>query len=92
MLGCLAAPPPPPPPRATPSRPPGTNDVVIFRPTPAATGREPTWLDDNVFIKRIVAVAGAPRGVRGSWGGDVQRVYNTAHAHILAHPQPHLNA
>lgn len=39
-------------------RPPSTGDVIIFRPQ-RGVGRDSSWLDDNVFIKRIVAVAGA---------------------------------
>lgn len=45
-------------------RPPGTGDVVIFRPA-RGVGREPSWLDDNVFIKRIVAVEGALVAAQG---------------------------
>ena len=39
------------------SRPPHAGDVVIFHPT-KGVGRGGTLLDDDVFIKRIVAVAG----------------------------------
>ncbi|EFN53830.1 hypothetical protein CHLNCDRAFT_13086, partial [Chlorella variabilis] len=42
------------------SRPPSTGDIVIFRPA-RGVGRDASWLDDNVFIKRIVAVAGGWR-------------------------------
>lgn len=46
-------------------RQPTAGDVVIFHPTPAVTGRTPTWFDDDVFIKRVVAVAGDTVEVRG---------------------------
>lgn len=38
------------------SRPPAAGDVVIFHPN--IPGRKPGWFDDDVFIKRVVAVAG----------------------------------
>ncbi|PRW33617.1 Chloroplast processing peptidase [Chlorella sorokiniana] len=46
------------------SREPSTGDVVIFRPA-RGVGRDSSFLDDNVFIKRIVAVAGDTVEVRG---------------------------
>ncbi|PSC70013.1 chloroplast processing peptidase-like isoform X1 [Micractinium conductrix] len=46
------------------NRQPGTGDVIIFRPA-RGVGRDSSWLDDNVFIKRIVAVAGDTVEVRG---------------------------
>ncbi|KAL4419701.1 hypothetical protein ABPG75_006799 [Micractinium tetrahymenae] len=46
------------------SRAPSTGDVVIFRPA-KGVGREGSFLDDNVFIKRIVAVEGDTVEVKG---------------------------
>jgi hypothetical protein len=40
---------------------------VIFHPSFAATGRTRNWFDDDVFIKRIVAVAGGPAGLYAFW-------------------------
>ncbi|GAB4821265.1 hypothetical protein N2152v2_008311 [Parachlorella kessleri] len=46
-------------------RPPTPGDVVIFHPSSAALGgRTLGWFDDDVFIKRIVAVAGDALEVR----------------------------
>ena len=64
MLSCYASVAPPRLP-ADPSpplihRPPSTGDIVIFCPA-RGVGRDASWLDDNVFIKRIVAVAGGWR-------------------------------
>lgn len=47
---------------AAPRRAPSTGDVIIFRPA-RGVGRDSSFLDDNVFIKRIVAVAGAWAGL-----------------------------
>ncbi|KAL6770956.1 TPP1 [Auxenochlorella protothecoides x Auxenochlorella symbiontica] len=39
------------------AHPPTAGDIVIFRP-PKGIGGNGGWLDDNVFVKRVVAVAG----------------------------------
>lgn len=50
------------------AHPPTAGDIVIFRP-PKGIGGNGGWLDDNVFVKRVVAVAGT-RQSKGlcSWG------------------------
>lgn len=39
------------------ARPPAVGDIVIFHPREGAVAK-PEWYEDDVFIKRIVAVAG----------------------------------
>ena len=46
-------------------RPPDAGDVIIFHPGQAVTGRPASWFDDDVFIKRIVAVEGDTVEVKG---------------------------
>lgn len=47
------------------SRQPAAGDVIIFHPPPEAVPeRGPAWADDNVYIKRIVAVEGDTVEVR----------------------------
>jgi signal peptidase I len=43
-------------------------DVIIFHPV-EGVGSPSTWLNENVFIKRVVAVEGDTVEVRGGLGG-----------------------
>ncbi len=59
-----------------PCRPPSSGDVVIFRPA-KGVGRDSSWFDDNVFIKRIVAVEGGWVGGCG-WGSGEDPVMSVS--------------
>ena len=41
-------------------------DVIIFH--PPRENAPPAWLDSDVFIKRVSALAGDTVEVRGGWG------------------------